>query len=146
DHRPREPRCELCDRFRLAERRDGLLLWTDLQGDDRLFHSITPHIHAAKWYEREIRDMFGLIPQGHPDLRRLVRHEHWPKGTHPLRKVFMWNTVLERQQGQYAFRHIEGGGVLEVPVAPLQAGIIEAVLSRLCGAGEPFLQPSSWPF
>src|SRR6266508_4641350 len=102
-----------------------LVLETELAGDDRLYHSITPHLHAAKWYEREIRDMFGLIAQGHPDLRRLVRHEHWPKGTHPLKKDFSWDTVLERQQGQYAFRHIEGEGVLEVPVGPIHAGIIE---------------------
>ncbi|HEX9741306.1 MAG TPA: NADH-quinone oxidoreductase subunit C, partial [Nitrospiraceae bacterium] len=116
DHRPREARYEICYLFTLAERRDWLLLCTDLRDDDRLFPSITPHIHAAKWYEREIRDLFGLIPVGHPDMRRLVRHEHWPKGTHPLKKDFRWDTVLERAQGEYTFRHIEGEGVFEVPV------------------------------
>jgi len=140
DLRPREARYELCYLFTLAERRDWLLLCTDLQGDDRLFHSITPHIHAAKWYEREIRDMFGLIPQGHPDLRRLVRHEHWPKGTHPLKKDFLWNTVLDRTQGEYAFRHIEGEGVFEVPVGPIHAGIIEPGHFRFSVAGEPIMQ------
>src|SRR5438132_1474544 len=119
DHRPREKRYELCYLFTLVEPRQWLLLATDVLGEDRLFPSITPHIHAAKWYEREIRDMFGLVAEGHPDLRRLVRHEHWPKGTHPLKKDFPWNTVLERQQGQYAFRHIEGEGVFEIPVGPM---------------------------
>jgi len=140
DHRPREARYELCYLFTLAECRDWLLLCTDLQGDDRLFHSITPHIHAAKWYEREIRDMFGLIPQGHPDLRRLVRHEHWPKGTHPLKKDFRWDTVLEQAQGEYAFRRIEGEGVFEVPVGPIHAGIIESGHFRFSVAGEPIMQ------
>lgn len=140
DHRPREARYKLCYLFTLAERRDWLLLCTDLHGDDRLFRSITPHIHAAKWYEREIRDMFGLIPQGHPDLRRLVRHEHWPKGTHPLKKDFRWDTVLERAQGEYAFRHIEGEGVFEVPVGPIHAGIIEPGHFRFSVAGEPIMQ------
>ena len=140
DHRPREARCELLYLFTLEERREWLLLCTDLHGDDRLFRSITPHIHAAKWYEREIRDMFGLIAQGHPDLRRLVRHEHWPKGTPPLKKDFLWNTVLERQQGQYAFRHIEGEGVFEVPVGPIHAGIIEPGHFRFSVAGEPIMQ------
>jgi len=140
DHRPREARYELCYLFTLAEHRDWLLLSTELSGDSRLFRSITPHVHAAKWYEREIRDMFGLIPQGHPDLRRLVRHEHWPKGTHPLKKDFPWTTVLERAQGEYAFRHIEGEGVFEVPVGPIHAGIIEPGHFRFSVAGEPIMQ------
>ncbi|MBI4401082.1 MAG: NADH-quinone oxidoreductase subunit C [Nitrospirae bacterium] len=140
DHRPRAARYELCYLFTLAERRDWLLLCTDLHGEDRQFHSVTPHIHAAKWYEREIRDMFGLIAVGHPDLRRLVRHEHWPKGTHPLKKDFKWDTVLERQQGQHTFRHIEGEGVFEVPVGPIHAGIIEPGHFRFSVAGEPIMQ------
>src|SRR5438093_11803735 len=60
DHRPREARYELCYLFTLEERRDWLLLSTELFGDSRLFRSITPPIHAAKRYERAIRDMFGL--------------------------------------------------------------------------------------
>lgn len=140
DHRPREARSELFYLFTLSERKDWLLLCSDLHGEDRLFRSITPHIHAAKWYEREIRDLFGLIAQGHPDLRRLVRHEHWPKGTHPLKKEFPWGTVLERAQGQYPFRHIEGEGVFEVPVGPIHAGIIEPGHFRFSVAGEPIMQ------
>lgn len=140
DHRPREARYELWYLFTLEERKAWLLLCTDLHGEDRLFRSITPHIHAADWYEREVRDMFGLIAQGHPDLRRLVRHEHWPKGTHPLKKDFRWDTVLERCPGQYAFRHIEGEGVFEVPVGPIHAGIIEPGHFRFSVAGEPIMQ------
>jgi Ni,Fe-hydrogenase III large subunit/Ni,Fe-hydrogenase III component G len=140
DHRPREMRSEICYLFTLGERKDWLLLCTELSGDERLFRSITPHIHAAQWYEREIKDLFGLIPQGHPDLRRLVRHEHWPKGTHPLKKDFLWDSVLERAQGQYTFRHIEGEGVFEVPVGPIHAGIIEPGHFRFSVAGEPIMQ------
>src|SRR5712692_6749910 len=140
DHRPCETRYELCYLFTLSERKERLLLSADLQGDERLFRSITPHIHAAKWYEREIRDLFGLIPAGHPDTRRLVRHEHWPKGSHPLKKDFQWDTVLERTQGQYEFRQIEGEGVFEVPVGPIHAGIIEPGHFRFSVAGEPIMQ------
>ena len=117
-----------------------LVLQVDLPGEDRFFPSITPRIHAAKWYEREIRDMFGLIPEGHPDLRRLVRHEHWPKGTHPLKKGFEWNHVMGRQEGEYHFRQIEGEGVFEVPVGPIHAGIIEPGHFRFSVAGEPIMQ------
>ena len=140
DHRPREARYELCYLFTLAERKDWLLLTTDLTGEEREFPSITPILHAAKWYEREIRDLFGLIPVGHPDMRRLVRHEHWPKGAHPLKKDFAWDRVLERAQGEYAFRKIHGEGVFEVPVGPIHAGIIEPGHFRFSVAGEPIMQ------
>lgn len=126
--------------FSLAERGTWLIVLTELPDGDRLFPSITPHIHAAKWYEREIRDLFGLIPEGHPDLRRLVRHEHWPKGTHPLKKDFAWDHVMARQQGEYHFRRIEGDGVFEVPVGPIHAGIIEPGHFRFSVAGEPIMQ------
>ena len=94
DNRPARNTYKLHYLFTLESSCRWVLLSTELAGDDRLFPSITPHVHAAQWYEREIRDMFGLIPQGHPDLRRLVRHEHWPKGTHPLKKDFLWEVFF----------------------------------------------------
>ncbi|HET8760170.1 MAG TPA: NADH-quinone oxidoreductase subunit C [Nitrospiria bacterium] len=140
DLRPMEARSQIYCLFSLVERGAWLILLTELPDGDRLHASITPHIHAAKWYEREIRDQFGLIPVGHPDLRRLVRHEHWPKGTHALRKDFAWNHVMGRQPGEYRFRHIEGEGVFEVPVGPIHAGIIEPGHFRFSVAGEPVMQ------
>jgi Ni,Fe-hydrogenase III large subunit len=47
---------------------------------------------------------------------------------------------LERGQGQYAFRQIEGEGVFEVPVGPIHAGIIEPGHFRFSVAGEPIMQ------
>jgi Ni,Fe-hydrogenase III large subunit len=139
DLRPRLAAYRIYYLFTLG-RGTWLILTTDLSGEDRLFPSITPRIHAAKWYEREIRDMFGLIAEGHPDLRRLVRHEHWPKGTHPLKKDFCWNHVMGHQDGEYHFRQIEGEGVFEVPVGPIHAGIIEPGHFRFSVAGEPIMQ------
>lgn len=140
DYRPVRDTYGLYYLFTLETSHHWVVLSTELAGTDRLFPSITPHIHAAQWYEREIRDMFGLIPHGHPDLRRLVRHEHWPKGTHPLRKDFSWDRVLGRQQGEHHFRQIEGEGVFEVPVGPIHAGIIESGHFRFSVAGEPIMQ------
>src|SRR5689334_20139939 len=140
DHRPVRDTYGLYYVFTLESSHHWVMLSTEMAGSDRLFQSITPHVHAAQWYEREIRDMFGLIPQGHPDLRRLVRHEHWPKGTHPLRKDLPWDRVLGRQQGEHHFRHIEGEGVFIVPVGPIHAGIIESGHFRFSVAGEPIMQ------
>ncbi|MEK7875178.1 MAG: NADH-quinone oxidoreductase subunit C, partial [Pseudomonadota bacterium] len=36
--------------------------------------SLTTAIPAANWHEREMRDLFGIVPVGHPDPRALVVH------------------------------------------------------------------------
>ena len=63
-----------------------------------------PHIptavgvyEVANWRERELLDMFGIIPDGHPDPRRILM----PPGTHghPLRKDY----PLGYEEPQFTF-------------------------------------------
>lgn len=103
------------------------------------YPSITHRIAAANWYEREIQDMFGLIPVGHPEPRRLVHFEDWPSGLYPLRKDFDIRTKPPRVDGEYAYRRVEGEGVYEIPVGPVHAGVIEPGHFRFSVAGEPII-------
>ena len=48
--------------------------------------SITPLLPAAEWTEREIYDLFGIDFKNHPNLKRLILSDEWPKGVYPLRK------------------------------------------------------------
>ncbi|MEW6603998.1 MAG: NADH-quinone oxidoreductase subunit C [Thermoproteota archaeon] len=103
---------------------------------DDSFPSVALQIPVGALYEREIKDMFGLIPAGNPDTRPLVLHEHWPSGAHPLRKDFDRNTKAGRVKGDYPFTKVEGEGVCEIPVGPVHAGIIEPGHFRFSVMGE----------
>jgi len=49
-------------------------------------NSITPLIPGAVLYEREVHDLLGINFVGHPNLKRLILPEDFPKGVYPLRK------------------------------------------------------------
>ena len=102
--------------------------------------SLTTAVPAANWHEREMQDLFGIVPVGHPDPRPLVVHDGWPQGVFPLRKAFDGSRRVPVEPAD-EFPHLvaEGEGVFEIPVGPIHAGIIEPGHFRFTSVGETVL-------
>jgi len=71
------------------------------------YPALTPRLGAAFWYEREIHDHFGVVPQGHPRLAPLI---------------------LPGSPEEHALpRHVAGYGVFTIPHGPVRSGVLESV-------------------
>jgi Ni,Fe-hydrogenase III large subunit len=91
-------------------------------------------------FEREMRDLYGIRPEGHPLPHRLVRHGHWPSGYHPMRHDADPSPRFDPDTDSYPFIPVEGDGVYEIPVGPIHAGLIEPGHFRFSVVGETILQ------
>ncbi|MBP2328803.1 Ni,Fe-hydrogenase III large subunit/Ni,Fe-hydrogenase III component G [Kibdelosporangium banguiense] len=94
---------------------------------------------AAGRFEREMRDLFGIVPADHPLPQRLVRHFHWPRGWHPMLADAGEPPQFGDVDGPYPFRTVEGPGVYEIPVGPVHAGMIGPGHFRFSVVGETIL-------
>lgn len=62
--------------------------------------SLVPIFKAADWIEREIHEMLGINFKGHPDLRKFLLPDDWPKGVYPLRADYKeWDDKAIRDRG-----------------------------------------------
>lgn len=85
-HRHGQPTSDFTIIYHLAslERNADLRLKVPLNDHKPSLPSITELWANANWYEREVWDMFGVIFDGHPHLRRILLPTTWDG--HPLRK------------------------------------------------------------
>ncbi len=117
-------------------RPDGLLLTAHLSGPDGLvslqttlppgtgsYPALTPHLGAAFWYEREIHDMFGVVPQGHPRLESLILA---PAAESPRPGTGTQPDAAEPAPGVLP-SHVAGPGLFTIPNGPVRSGVVESI-------------------
>ena len=64
-----------------------VVLKVDLPRDNPKIATVEGVWKVANWFEREVYDLFGVIFEGHSDLRRIMLPEDWIG--YPLRKDYV---------------------------------------------------------
>ncbi len=81
-----EPRFEVNYHLFSTTKHHRLRLKVVLNEDDAHVPTVTGVWRTANWHERETFDLFGVVFDGHPDLRRILLPDDWQG--HALRKDF----------------------------------------------------------
>lgn len=100
----------------LAHDREGRIgiLSTDVK---EKYPSLTPECPQAHWFEREIAEQWGLLPEGHPWLKPIRFHAPYQHG------IEVWDHSAGHSVTN--FFQLKGEEIHEVAVGPVHAGIIE---------------------
>jgi len=103
--------------------------------------SLAPIYPAADRPERHAHDLLGVRFDDQPDARRWTRHQAWGEAHYPLRTNFQWSppATPTPPDNHYPFVQAQGTGVVEIPVGPIHAGIIESGHFRFQAVGETIL-------
>jgi Ni,Fe-hydrogenase III large subunit/NADH:ubiquinone oxidoreductase subunit C len=114
-------------------------LHVTLPADKPMLPSLADLSFPVSRFERELHDLFGIVPVGHPAPARLTLHQHWPASWHPLRHDAGPPPPFGDESEPYPFTPVEGPGVYEIPVGPVHAGLIEPGHFRFSVVGETIL-------
>ena len=94
---------------------------------------------VANWHERETFDMFGIVFEEHPDLRRILMWDGYPH--HPLRKEF----PLAGIEGELPDPEVAAETKTKVQPAPMVGGPFVASSGGMnLGEAEPRAKDESW--
>jgi NADH-quinone oxidoreductase subunit C len=98
----RSPRYHVIYQLTSLARNLSLQLRVPLEDGEPHIPTATGVYEVANWRERELRDMFGIIPDAHPDLRILLLPDGWEE-KHPLRRDY----PLGYEEVQFTFNFDE---------------------------------------
>jgi Ni,Fe-hydrogenase III large subunit/NADH:ubiquinone oxidoreductase subunit C len=116
--------------------RPAVTVLASLPPSDPRMASLATRSFAASRFEREVHDLFGIVPEGHPAPHRLALHQFWPEGYHPLRRDAPAGLEFRDEGQPFPFRAVAGEGIFEITVGPVHAGIIEPGHFRFSVEGE----------
>jgi NADH-quinone oxidoreductase subunit C len=85
--RPKEEKIEIVYHLYSYSQRHQIVLKVSLPRGNPRLATMESVWKVANWFEREIFDLFGVIFEGHSDLRRIMLPEDWVG--HPLRKDYV---------------------------------------------------------
>ena len=77
DYYPEEPRLGVQYELLSMEQLDRITVKLRVSVDAARVDSVTPEWPTADFQEREVFDMFGVVFDGHPDLRRILMPEDY---------------------------------------------------------------------
>ncbi|MBI2992584.1 MAG: NADH-quinone oxidoreductase subunit C [Gammaproteobacteria bacterium] len=107
---------------------------------DEALPSVASIYPSADRPERHAHDLLGLHFSEQPDPRRWTRHRAWDEHEYPLRSDFAAIPAKPTPPDhEYPFVQAHGAGVVEIPVGPVHAGIIEPGHFRFQALGEIIL-------
>lgn len=82
----KEKRFEVVYHLYSIKHRHALRVKAEVTADKPSIDSVVGIWAGANWHEREAYDMYGIVFNGHPDLRRILLPEDWEG--YPLRKDY----------------------------------------------------------
>ena len=85
-HKWKKPRYASVYQLLYLQHNQRLRLRTFPEGEPPTVESVVSIWNAANWFEREAFDLFGIVFDGHPDLRRILTDYGFVG--HPFRKDF----------------------------------------------------------
>jgi NADH-quinone oxidoreductase subunit C len=133
DWLPRDPRYDVNYHLYSTGKNERVRLKVQLQDTDApRVPSVVGVWPTADWHEREVYDFFGVVFDGHPDLKRILMPDEWIG--HPLRKDYPVGGVPVEYRVEPAYV----GANIVPPAGRPAAGGVPARLRRDRG------RPSTW--
>jgi len=93
------------------------------------YPAVTARVPAAHWFEREIHDLWGVVPEGHPRPEPLVRHG-------PEQREVTLPTDGDARGEHRGAERLSGPGVFVFPYGPIRSGVFEAAQFLVQTGGE----------